>query len=31
MLEGRQPDTATAAAKPTAEIGRLDVTPIELR
>jgi hypothetical protein len=31
MLEGRQPDTATAAAKPTADIGRLDVTPIELR
>jgi len=31
MLEGRQPGTATAAAKPTAEIGRLDVSPIELR
>jgi len=31
MLEGRQPGPATAAAKPTAEIGRLDVTPIELR
>jgi len=31
MFEGRQPRTTTDAVKPTAEIGRLDVTPIELR
>jgi len=31
MLEGRQSSVATDAAKPKAEIGRLDVTPIELR
>lgn len=31
MLESRQADVTPDAAKPKAEIGRLDVTPIELR